>query len=90
MSKMPMGPVTDQRVRRHQAHRNVRVLCILDREDIVSAAKFVLCRTAALPKYEHDLMAAFKPFHYTLGSEWEDYFCVVLTPHPRIASIRVK
>ena len=70
-----------------QAHRDVRVLCILDREDIVSAAKFVLCRTAALPKYEHDLMAAFKPFHYTLGSEWEDYFCAVLTPRPRIASI---
>jgi Methyltransferase domain len=70
-----------------QAHRDVRVLCILDREDIVSAAKFVLCRTAAIPKYEHDLMAAFKPFHYTLGSEWEDYFCVVLTPRPRIASI---
>jgi Methyltransferase domain len=33
-----------------QAHQDVRVLCILDREDIVSAAKFVLCRTAAIPR----------------------------------------
>jgi len=70
-----------------QAHREVRVLCILDREDIVSAAKFVLCRAAAVPKYENDLMAAFEPFHYTLGSEWEDYFCVVLTPRPRLARV---
>jgi predicted O-methyltransferase YrrM len=70
-----------------QAHPDMRVLCILDREDIVSAAKFVLCAAAAVPRYEDDLMAAFKPFHYTLGSEWEDYWCVVLTPRPRIAAI---
>ena len=69
-----------------QAHRDLRVLCILDREDIVSAAKFVLCRTAALPKFEHDLMAAFKPYHYS-RLRVEDYFCFVLTPRPRIASI---
>jgi Methyltransferase domain len=68
-----------------QAHSDIRVLCILDREDIVSAAKFVLCRSAAVVKYEDDLMEAFEPFHYILGSEWEDYFCVVLTPNPRIA-----
>jgi hypothetical protein len=70
-----------------QVHSDIRVLCILDREDIVSAAKFVLCRSATVPKYEHDLMAAFEPFHYILGSEWEDYFCVVLTPNPRIACL---
>ena len=70
-----------------QAHPHMRVLCILDREDIVSAAKFVLCAATAVHRYEEDLMTAFKPFHYTLGSEWEDYWCVVLTPRPRIAAI---
>jgi hypothetical protein len=27
----------------------------------------------------------FKAQHWTLGSECERYFCVVLTPHPRLA-----
>jgi Methyltransferase domain len=70
-----------------KVHPDIRVLCILDREDIVSAAKFVLCRSVAVSKYESGLMAAFEPFHYILGSEWEEYFCVVLTPNPRIARV---
>ena len=33
------------------------------------------------------LMATFKAQHWTLGSEWERYFCVVLTPRPRLAVV---
>ena len=29
-------------------------------------------------------MDTFKAQHFVLGSEWERYFCVVLTPHPRL------
>jgi hypothetical protein len=68
-------------------HRDVKVLCILDRENIVAAAKFVLCRAAAVQKFESDLMITFRRYHYIQGSEWEDYFCVVLTPTPVTAEI---
>jgi hypothetical protein len=68
-------------------HPDMRVLCVIDREDIVGAAKFVLCREDAVALYEQDLMATFKAQHWTLGSEWERYFCVVLTPHPRLAKV---
>jgi hypothetical protein len=68
-------------------HPDMRVLAIIDREDIVAAAKFVLCRADAVALYEQDLMATFKAQHWTLGSEWERYFCVVLTPRPRLAVV---
>jgi hypothetical protein len=64
-----------------------RVLCVIDREDIVAAAKFVLCHKDVVLLFEQDLMDTFKAQHWVLGSEWERYFCVVLTPHPRIAVV---
>ena len=70
-----------------ERHPDWRVLCVIDREDIVAAAKFMICRADAVPLYEQDLMATFKPQHWTLGSEWERYFCVVLTPRPRLAVV---
>ena len=70
-----------------ERHPDWRVLCVIDREDIVAAAKFVLCHKHVVPLFEQDLMDTFKPQHWVLGSEWERYFCVVLTPHPRIAEV---
>ena len=70
-----------------ERHPDWRVLCVIDREDIVAAAKFVLCREDIVPLFEQDLMDTFKAQHWVLGSEWERYFCVVLTPHPRIAVV---
>jgi hypothetical protein len=70
-----------------ERHPDWRVLCVIDREDIVAAAKFVLCHKDVVPLFEQDLMDTFKPQHWVLGSEWERYFCVVLTPHPRIAVV---
>ena len=64
-----------------------RVLCVIDREDIVAAAKFVLCHKDVVPLFEQDLMDTFKGQHFVLGSEWERYFCVVLTPQPRLAEV---
>ena len=70
-----------------ERHPDWRVLCVIDREDIVAAAKFVLCHKDVVPLFEQDLMDTFKGQHWVLGSEWERYFCVVLTPHPRIAEV---
>jgi hypothetical protein len=68
-------------------HPDWRVLCVIDREDIVAAAKFLICHKDVVPLFEQDLMDTFKAQHWILGSEWERYFCVVLTPHPRIAEV---
>jgi len=70
-----------------ERHPDWRVLCVIDREDIVAAAKFVLCHKDTVPLFEQDLMTTFKAQHWVLGSEWERYFCVVLTPHPRLAVV---
>jgi len=70
-----------------ERHPDWRVLCVIDREDIVAAAKFVLCHKDVVPLFEQDLMDTFKSQHWVLGSEWERYFCVVLTPLPRIAVV---
>jgi hypothetical protein len=70
-----------------ERHPDMRVLCVIDREDIVAAAKFMICHKDAVPLYEQDLMDSFKAQHWTLGSEWERYFCVVLTPKPRLAVV---
>ena len=68
-------------------HPEMRVLCIIDREDIVAAAKFLLCRSDAVALYEQDLMASFKPFHYVMGAELVTHWAVVLTPKPRLLDI---
>jgi len=70
-----------------ERHPDWRVLCVIDREDIVAAAKFMLCHKDVVPLFEQDLMETFKAQHFVLGSEWERYFCVVLTPKPRLAEV---
>ena len=70
-----------------ERHPDWRVLAVIDREDIVAAAKFVLCHMEVVPLFEQDLMDTFKAQHFVLGSEWERYFCVVLTPKPRLAEV---
>jgi len=70
-----------------QRNPEMRVLAVLDREDIVAAAKFLLCRADAVALYENDLMTTFKAHHWTLASDWEQYFGLVLTPNPRLAEV---
>ena len=70
-----------------ERHPDWRVLLVIDREDIVAAAKFVLCHKDVVPLFEQNLMDTFPAQHFVLGSEWERYFCVVLTPKPRLAEV---
>ena len=68
-------------------HPEMRLLCIVDREDIVAAPKFLICREAMRGLYEHDLMEAFARFHFPLNADMESYFALVLTPWPRLAEV---
>ena len=68
-------------------HPEMRLLAIIDREDIVAAPKFLICRAEALERYQNDMMAAFARFHFTLGADMESYSALVLTPNPRLAEI---
>ncbi len=68
-------------------HPEMQVLAVIDREDIVAAAKLMICRREAVALYGQDLVDAFPQHHYKLGSSWGDYDAVVLTPHPRLAEI---
>ena len=67
-----------------KAHPEMRLLCVIDREDIVASAKFLLCRVEAVGLYEQDLMTRFAAFHYIMGGDAMGHLCVVLTPKPRI------
>jgi predicted O-methyltransferase YrrM len=68
-------------------HPDMRLLCVIDREDIVAAPKFLICRDSALTRYQGDVMKAFSRFQYTLGADMESYLAVVLTPTPQLAVV---
>lgn len=69
------------------ANPDMRVLCVIDREDIVGAAKFLLCRTGALSLYENALMARYPKRHFVMGGDALGHHCIVLTPEPRLAVV---
>jgi len=68
-------------------HPDMHLLCVIDREDIVAAPKFLICRRAARALYEPDLLNAFSRFHFVLNADMETYFALVLTPRPRLAEV---
>jgi hypothetical protein len=68
-------------------HPELRVLCIIDRESITAAAKFLICRVDRVAKYEHDLMTSFSKFHYVLGTNIVGHFTLILTPDPTLPKI---
>jgi predicted O-methyltransferase YrrM len=70
-----------------RAHPEWRVLAIIDREDIVAAAKYVLCRVETTAFYEDDLLKSFPQQVYPLGADAVGHFTMVLTPHPRLAVV---
>lgn len=68
-------------------HPEMRVMCIVDREDISAAAKFLICRTDVADFYERDLMQSFARFHFEPGARMMGHVTLVLTPEPRLAEI---
>lgn len=70
-----------------RAHPELRVFCVIDREDIVAAAKFMICRAEHFAFYVEALTRAFPQFVWPLGADFGAYKALVLAPEPRLAEI---
>ena len=68
-------------------HPDMCVLCIIDRETIVAATKFVLCRRDWFKRYEGRLLVDFEANVWPLGADFEPHWCLVLSLDTRLAAI---
>ena len=64
-----------------------RVAAIIDREDIVAAPKFVLCREGRFAFYQNALREAFPEKIWPMPGDFRTYHALVLTPDPILAKI---
>lgn len=81
----PTLPVTvDAFLRRHP---ELRVFCVIDREDIVGAAKFMICRAEHAEIYAAALAARFPAQVWGMRADFGAYSALVLTPDPKLADI---
>lgn len=70
-----------------EANLDIVPLCVIDRETIVGATKFVLCQRAWFTRYEAKLLEMFKDFIWPLGADFEPHWCLVLSQDTRLADI---
>ena len=70
-----------------QRHPEMRVFCIVDRERITAAAKFLICREGLVEAYARDLLAAYPKFHYVLNGDFMGQMVLVLTPDPTLPKV---
>jgi predicted O-methyltransferase YrrM len=70
-----------------QRHPEMCVLCVIDRETVVAATKFVLCRTDWFKRYEEKLLEAYRDNVWPLGADFEPHWCLVLSLDTRLADI---
>jgi predicted O-methyltransferase YrrM len=68
-------------------HPDMVPLAIIDRESIVAATKFVLCRKEWFKRYEDVMLEAFKAQIWPLGADFEPHWCLVLSLDTRLAEI---
>jgi len=68
-------------------HPDMCVLAIIDRETVVAATKFVLCRTEWFKRYEERLLEAYKANVWPLGADFEPHWCLVLSLDTKLADI---
>ena len=61
--------------------------CIIDRETVVAATKFVLCRADWFKRYEERLLEAYRDNVWPLGADFEPHWCLVLSLDTRLADI---
>lgn len=60
-------------------HPEMNVLCVIDRESISAAAKFVLCERAWFKRYEAVLLEDYKAHIWPIGANFEPHWCLVLS-----------
>lgn len=70
-----------------EANPEMCVLCVIDRETIVAATKFVLCRREWFKRYEERMLVDFKDNIWPLGADFEPHWCLVLSLDTRLAAI---
>jgi len=70
-----------------QRHPEMRVFCIVDRESITAAAKFLMCRADRAETFARALMETYAAFHYVLGGDVLGHLALVLTPEPALPKI---
>ena len=70
-----------------EANPEIVPLCVIDRETIVGATKFVLCQRAWFARYEARLLEIFKGWIWPLGADFEPHWCLVLSQDTRLADI---
>ena len=68
-------------------HPEMNVLCIIDRETVVAATKFVLCRADWFKRYEEALIKAYESNVWPMGADFEPHWCLVLSLDTRLAAI---
>jgi Methyltransferase domain len=70
-----------------QRHPEMCMLAVIDRETIVAATKFALCRTEWFKPYEERLIETFKDNIWPLGADFGSQWCPVLSLDTRLAQI---
>ena len=70
-----------------EAHPDMCVLCIIDRETIVAATKFVLCERSWFKRYEDRLLVDYEKNIWPLGADFEPHWCLVLSLDTKLAEI---
>lgn len=68
-------------------HPDMTVLCIIDRESIFAATKFILCQKSWFKKYESGLLDAFRANVWPMGANFEPHWCLVLSLDTRLAPL---
>jgi predicted O-methyltransferase YrrM len=68
-------------------HPEMCVLGIIDRETVVAATKFVLCRTDWFKRYEECLLQSYRDNVWPLGADFEPHWCLVLSLDTKLAEI---
>ncbi len=68
-------------------HPEMRMLAVIDRETIVAATKFALCRHDCYQRYEARLSADFKDYIWPMGADFNPHWCPVLSLDTRLALI---
>jgi len=66
---------------------DMTVLCIIDRESIFAATKFILCQKSWFKKYEAGLLDAFRANVWPMGANFEPHWCLVLSLDTRLAPL---
>lgn len=70
-----------------EKHPEIVPLCIIDRQTIVGATKFVLCHRDWFKRYEERMLEVFRANVWPLGADFEPHWCLVLSLDTRLADI---